>query len=72
MVSNSKYNFQKHNYFNIVKIISIENQSNNKTMPSTVLDHGPSTTFRVRLSVLRKTLRTFTGYRPKVQQLATL
>ena len=40
----------------------MENQSNHKTMPSTVLDHSPSTTSRVRQSILRKTLRMFMGY----------
>ena len=41
----------------------MENQSNHKTMPSTVLDHSPSTNSRVRQSILRKTLRRFMGYR---------
>ena len=44
MVSMSKHNLKKNDYFNTVKIISVENQLNHKTMPSTVLDPGPNTT----------------------------
>ena len=45
--------FEKWYYFNTVKIISVENQSNHKTMPSTFLYYGPSTTSHVQRSVLR-------------------
>ena len=62
-----KHKFQKRYYFNTIKIILIENQSNHKTMPSIVLDHTPSTTPRIWQSILRKTLCKFMGYPPKVQ-----
>ena len=46
MVSKSKTQFLKNDYFNNIKSISIKNQSNHKMMPSTVLDYSPSTTSR--------------------------
>ena len=52
MVNKSKTQFLKNDYFNTVKIISVENQLNNKTMPSTALNHGPSTTSCIWQSVL--------------------
>ena len=52
MVSKSKTKFLKNDYLNTVKIISVENQSNHKTIPSIVLDHSLNTTYLAYKGVL--------------------
>ena len=63
MVSKSKAQFLKKYCFNTVKIISVENQSNHKMMPSIVLDHGPNTIHLAHVDVL--------GYLMQVYGLST-
>ena len=64
MVSKSKTQFlKKWYYFNIINVISVENQLNNETMPSTVPDHGPNTTHLAHMGVL--------GYPTQVYGLST-
>ena len=64
MVSKSKTQFLKNwYYFNTVRIILVEIQSNHKTMPSIVPDHDPNTTYLAHMGVL--------GYPAQVYRLST-
>ena len=64
MVSKSKTQFSKKlYYFNTVKIISVENQSNHKTIPYIVPDHSPNITHLAHMGML--------GYPVQVYGLST-